>query len=72
MPYLLRWNRSVPSHTLMNTSSSECVKLNSLISRLEIARVQLAVCVTFGRSQSVRANGNVPRNASTATQLYLP
>ncbi len=48
------------------------MKLNSLISRLEIVRVQLAVCVTFGRSQSVRANGNVPRNASTATQLYLP
>ena len=33
---------------------------------------QLAVWVVFGRSQSVRAYGNVPRKASIATQLYLP
>ena len=32
--------------------------------------VQLAVCVWFGRSQSVRANVMSSRNASTATQLY--
>ena len=56
----------------MNTSSSEWVKLNSLIRLLLIVLVQLAVCVVFGRSQSVRAIGNVPRNASTAVQLYLP
>ena len=56
----------------MNTSSSELVKLNSLISLLVSVLVQLAVWVVFGRSQSVRANGNVPRNASMAFQLYLP
>jgi hypothetical protein len=37
-----------------------------------IVLVQLNVWVVFGRSQSVRAKGNVPRNASTAVQLYLP
>ena len=57
MPYLLRWNASVPRNTLMNTSSSELVKLNSLINLLVIVLVQLAVWVVFGRSQSVRANG---------------
>ena len=31
--------------------------------------VQLKFCVEFGRSQSVRANGKVPRNASIATQF---
>ena len=33
--------------------------------------VQLAICVELGRSQSVRANGNWPRNASIATQFWL-
>ena len=54
----------------MNTWSSDLVKLNSLITLLEIVLVQLAVWVVFGRSQSVRANANVPRNASAAVQLY--
>ena len=38
----------------------------------KIVLVQLAVCVVFGRSQSVRAYGNEPRKASMAVQLYLP
>ena len=36
-----------------------------------MVRVQLRFCVVFGRDQSVRANGNVPRNASIAVQPYF-
>jgi hypothetical protein len=53
----------------MKTSSRECVKLSSLIKLLLIVLVQLKFWVALGRSQSVRANGNEPRNASIATQL---
>ena len=55
----------------MKTSSNE--KVNEIVQqRGVIVVVQLAVCVVFGRSQSVRANGRLARNASIATQLYLP